>query len=744
MVNEKWQLRSTKIGLIPVIAMAVLIVFLAFLNAGGPVYNPPYLTFILTLLFVLVIDIAVAYVSARAYLSSGSLNILLLGAAILITGISTMFAIWVLDPNVPPFLTGNQAISLNNISILIGAVLLLLSAITASARTTTVELARRKTILVTIYTLAFVAFFVVSVLAFFNQFPVFLTSSGPTGTRIAVLTATVVLVLASGLWFGLRYLQNHSSILYWYTLALVLYALDLITAVFIVHLGDILTWTTRLALYLSSTYFLLALQSRESKREIVVGRADRWANAFRSDPRQIDSLFINMRNSLLYGKLIMNSAGKPVDVVVLDVNQAFEKEIGVRKEDVVGQNVTEVFPALKADATDWIAPYVRAAMDEESFSFERFSTTPKKWYQITIYSPRKGYFVSISEDITERKKVETEVARLASFPRLNPHPVLEFDMTGNLLYANPSAESMFPDIWKAGLAHPFFSDWENIAETLRKEKRETMGRELNLQDNWFYQQFVLVPELGSIRIYSVIINNLKNVENELRHSNAELQQFAYLSSHDLQEPLRMMVSFISLLEKRYRNELDPLALEYINNALEGGSRMRQLIDDLLEYSRIETKAKPFAPVDMKEVMESTIKVLRMPIDECRADLYIEPMPTIMADGSQMEQVMQNLISNSLKFRGPERPMVHISATEGKEDYTFSVKDNGIGLNTVYADKIFQMFQRLHTKDKYAGTGVGLAIVKKIVERHGGHVWVESEEGKGATFFFTIPKTVKGD
>jgi light-regulated signal transduction histidine kinase (bacteriophytochrome) len=116
----------------------------------------------------------------------------------------------------------------------------------------------------------------------------------------------------------------------------------------------------------------------------------------------------------------------------------------------------------------------------------------------------------------------------------------------------------------------------------------------------------------------------------------------------------------------------------------------------------------------------------------------------MADGSQIEQVMQNLISNSLKFRGPERPMVHISATEGKEDYTFSVKDNGIGLNTVYADKIFQMFQRLHTKDKYAGTGVGLAIVKKIVERHGGHVWVKSEEGKGATFFFTIPKTVKGD
>ena len=582
------------------------------------------------------------------------------------------------------------------------------------------------------------------VLAFFDQFPDFLTSCGPTAFRIAALTAAVVLVLASGLWFGVRYLQNRSSILYWYTLALAMYGLDLFSAVFIVHLGDSLTWATRLALYLSSIIFPAGISEPGIEDGDNAGLAERWANAFRNDREKIDSLFTKMRNGVLYGKIIMDGKENRSTWCMLDMNHAFEKEIGARKEDVVGQNVTQVFPALKADATDWIAPYVRAAMDEESFSFERFSTTPKKWYQITVYSPRKGYFVSISEDITERKKVETEVARLASFPRLNPHPVLEFDMTRNLLYANPSSEMMFPGIRKVGLAHPFFSDWENIAETLKKEKRGTIGRELNLEDNWFYQQFVLVPELGSIRIYSIIINNLKDVENELRHSNAELQQFAYLSSHDLQEPLRMMVSYISLLEKRYRNDLDPLALEYINNALEGGTRMRQLIDDLLEYSRIETQAKPFAPVDMKDVMESTIKVLRIPIEECRADLYIEPMPTIMADGSQIEQVMQNLISNSLKFRGPERPMVHISATEGKEDYTFSVKDNGIGLNTVYADKIFQMFQRLHTKDKYAGTGVGLAIVKKIVERHGGHVWVVSEEGKGATFSFTIPKTVKGD
>ena len=285
MQNENMQRRSRIIGLAPVIAIAVVIGFLAFFNAGGPVYNPPYAAFILTFLFVLVIDIAVAFVSARAYLRSGSLNIVLLGAAILITGMATMFAIWMLDPNVPPFLTPDQAITLNNISIMIGAVFLLLSAITTSAGTVTVELPRRRTILVATFTVSVALFVLVSALAFFNQFPVFLTNSGPTGLRVAVLTATVVLVLASGLWFGLRYLQNRSSILYWYTLALAMYGLDLISAVFIVHLGDSLTWATRLALYLSSLYFLLAFQSQESKREIVVGLADRWANAFRSDPK---------------------------------------------------------------------------------------------------------------------------------------------------------------------------------------------------------------------------------------------------------------------------------------------------------------------------------------------------------------------------------------------------------------------------------------------------------------------------
>ena len=203
----------------------------------------------------------------------------------------------------------------------------------------------------------------------------------------------------------------------------------------------------------------------------------------------------------------------------------------------------------------------------------------------------------------------------------------------------------------------------------------------------------------------------------------------------------MMVSYLSLLEKRHKNVLDPQAEEYLRNALAGGARMRQLIDDLLEYSRVDSLCKDAAPVNMNEVLENTIEVLTPTIHESKADIFVGPLPTIMAERTQMLQLMQNLVANAIKFHGQERPMVRITAEPGEECWTFSVKDNGIGLNVEYSDKIFQMFQRLHNQREYSGTGVGLAIAKKIVERHGGRIWVESEEGKGAALFFTIPNSV---
>ena len=244
--------------------------------------------------------------------------------------------------------------------------------------------------------------------------------------------------------------------------------------------------------------------------------------------------------------------------------------------------------------------------------------------------------------------------------------------------------------------------------------------------------------IGGIEAF-VDITNQKKAERALAHSNEELQQFAYVASHDLQEPLRMVISYLSLLKKRYRDQLDGQAKDYIDYAVDGGKRMKALIDDLLQYSRVETKVKPSGPVDMNEVASRTLMNLELPIKETGAEIIVENLPTVRGDRMQLGQVLQNLVSNAIKFRGEARPEVRIGCSLDHEKWVFSVKDNGIGLDMDYASRIFQMFQRLHSNDRYEGTGVGLAIVKKIVERHGGMVWVESQLGKGATFFFSIPK-----
>ncbi len=235
------------------------------------------------------------------------------------------------------------------------------------------------------------------------------------------------------------------------------------------------------------------------------------------------------------------------------------------------------------------------------------------------------------------------------------------------------------------------------------------------------------------------VTEIRRAEENLMRSNIELQAFAYVASHDLQEPLRMVVSNLSRLEKGYKDQLDPKAQEYIHFAVDGGTRMRSLIDDLLDYSRVDTKGKEFVPVDMHKVVESVLKVLKLPIEENKAEVIVGPLPTISGDKTQMSQVMQNLISNAIKFHGDERPKIEVSSRQNSREWIIAVKDNGIGLKMEYADKIFQMFQRLHTNEKYQGTGVGLAIVKKIIERHGGRIWVESKEGEGSTFTFTLPK-----
>jgi len=238
------------------------------------------------------------------------------------------------------------------------------------------------------------------------------------------------------------------------------------------------------------------------------------------------------------------------------------------------------------------------------------------------------------------------------------------------------------------------------------------------------------------------VTKLQQTEDELKRSNSELQQFAYVASHDLQEPLRMMISYLSLINGKYRDRLDEKGREYVDIAVEGGERMRETIDDLLAYSRVDRAPHKLSRVDMNAVVSMVLANLENNIKERKAEVVVDSLPTVTADSGQMVQVLQNLVSNGIKFNHGERPRIYVSWGDRPDSFVFSVTDNGIGIDPKYYDRLFQMFQRLHTKEEYPGTGIGLAISKKIVEQHGGRIWVESRPGEGATFSFSIPKSVK--
>lgn len=231
----------------------------------------------------------------------------------------------------------------------------------------------------------------------------------------------------------------------------------------------------------------------------------------------------------------------------------------------------------------------------------------------------------------------------------------------------------------------------------------------------------------------------EQIQAALKRSNAELEQLAYVASHDMQEPLRMIASYLQLVAQRYQDKLDADGREFIGYAVDGAKRMQALINDLLTYSRVGTKSRPFEAVDVGQLVDAAVMSLRVAIDECDAQIGHDTLPTVSGDATQLAQLFQNLLANAIKFRGQAPPQVHIGCEALDADWCFTVRDNGIGIAPEYFNRIFVLFQRLHSQREYPGTGIGLALCKKIVERHGGRIWVESSPGQGSVFKFTLAR-----
>ena len=447
MAHEMRQERLMLIGLIPIVVLVASFGTEFLLGVNGSLYNQPVIALLLQFVFVFCVGIVVAIISARAYILSGSTNILFLGLASLIFGTMLVISQWALTPSFGLSLTTNQAITIGNMGVLLASVSVLFSAVLTS-----LPLEghwpnpSHKGLVLTSYCIVLTVILVVIVEISNGVFPTFFISGvGSTLIREVVLASSMLFLVVTGAVYGWRYIKSRSPILYWYTLAIVLFMFGIVGSYYTVKIGDAINWGARISFYLMGAYLLLAVRSRNHTADNSVNITERWAEAFRNDPEQIATFFSTVSEGVVYCQVITDKVGRPIDLVYLDVNEAYLRINKMSKEKVVGKRATEVYPGIRNDPADPIGINGRVALTREPISYEVYSQVANKWFHSSVFSPRKGYFVGIFEDITERKKAEEEVTRLASFPMLNPNLIAEFDLDGNLQYVNPAMESLFPD-----------------------------------------------------------------------------------------------------------------------------------------------------------------------------------------------------------------------------------------------------------------------------------------------------------
>lgn len=383
-----------------------------------------------------------------------------------------------------------------------------------------------------------------------------------------------------------------------------------------------------------------------------------------------------------------------------------------------------------------------------------------------------GGFIHTYTDITARKQAEEEAARTSAVLKATLENMADgirvFDKDLRLIACNQKSLDMFgypTELGKIGTPYRDFLDLnvqrgdyggEGVAELTARTDRARSGVASTREHRMADGRVILklrnpMPDGGFVSTYQDITERkqaeqtlaeqarlLRQAMEELQRSNSELEQFAYVASHDLQEPLRMVASYCQLLQRRYAAKLDGDAHEFIGFAVEGARRMQSLINDLLLYSRVGTKGKPFTAVSLEQVFADAVANLTVSIEEAKAEISHDPLPVVQGDGIQLLQLLQNLLGNALKFRRETPVRIHLGARREDDHWLFSVTDNGIGIEPQYAERIFMIFQRLHTREQYPGTGIGLSVCKKIVERHGGRIWVEPAPASGSVFKFTVP------
>jgi PAS domain S-box-containing protein len=459
--------------------------------------------------------------------------------------------------------------------------------------------------------------------------------------------------------------------------------------------------------------------------------------------------------------------GRTTDGAIVSWNRGAEALYGYHADEVIGRPFSMVVAPERLDVVREVSKSLARGEKVSPFDGVALRKDGARVPISVCTSPIKGAsgqttgVAVVARDVTARRQAQQAGALLASIVESSDDAIIGKTLDGTIVSWNHGAESLYG--YRAdeitGKSIALLSPPDRTDELLVMLDRMRRGENISHFDT------ARMRKDGTLVDVSISISPLKNAAGEvtgastiardmtgrkraeeslrrrteeLERSNAELEQFAYVASHDLQEPLRMVANFTQLLADRYQGRLDQDADEFIGFAVEGATRMQALINGLLCFARVKSRAGELEPTDAEAAFGRSLAGLRAAISDAHAQVTNDPLPTVVVDDLQLEQVFQNLVGNALKFRGSKPCRVHVSAERNGREWIFAVKDNGIGIDPRYHERIFVIFQRLHTRQAYPGTGIGLAICKRIVERHGGRIWVESGEGNGATFYFTIP------
>ncbi len=512
-----------------------------------------------------------------------------------------------------------------------------------------------------------------------------------------------------------------------------------------------------------------AQESLRSAHDELEGRVEqRTEELRRAQERLVDAIENLDAGFVMFGPderlVICNQTFRNTYAIIADLIQP-----GISFEELVNEYADR---GGRVDSEDDIHAWARDRLElfrvADGRSFDQ--KIGGRWYRIADYRTREGGVVSLRTDISNLKEIqETLILRdraiaaavsgiVVTDPRQPDNPIVDVNPAFERITGYTKAEARGRNCRFLQGPQTDRSVLGGIREAI-KQGRECQAVIRNHRKDGvpFWNEVKITPvrdEMGTVIHFVGVLTDvtarieaqkaLERVLAELHRSNKELEQFAYMVSHDLQEPLRMVASYTQLLERRYKDKLDEAANDFIAYAVDGAKRMQGFIRDLLEYSRVGTHGRPFEWLKVSEVLRDVLGTLRFAIEEQNAEVTHGEMPELEADPVQLGQLFQNLVGNALKFHGQEPVRISIQARRRNGGWEFEVRDNGIGIDPKDAERIFAVFQRLHTRKEYEGTGIGLAICKRIVERHKGTIWVESEVGKGAAFHFILPERQPGE